>query len=79
MKATKCRVCGKVEWNHVCGGDPGFDDLVESGGLPEAQPVRESAGCPICGGDPLVLSDAEKWRKLRLSRRDYMRRKRADE
>jgi hypothetical protein len=25
MKASKCRVCGKVEWNHVCASDePGI-------------------------------------------------------
>ena len=45
MKAPKCRLCGKEEWRHVCGGLPGSAtrDKAEPGGVPVLEPVTARA------------------------------------
>ena len=35
-----------------------------------------SVECPICGGDPSLVADAEKWRTIREKQRLRMRKKR---
>lgn len=43
----------------------------------KAAEVVEKGVCPLCASDPAVIEDAEKWRRYRNKRRDYMRKRRA--
>ena len=88
MKAPKCRVCGIVEWNHVCGGPVVHADpvVVHSPKISSPEPDSSSqavvhASEPVVHGGVVVRGES-RYRdveKRREYRREWMRKKRARE
>lgn len=88
MKAPKCTVCGKREWNHTCAGSeslsnlpagpevsskPGTGVLLTAEDEKKMKLVEEPDICPACG------TNLKTRRKERERRREWMSRKRAEE
>ena len=79
--APKCRVCGKVEWRHLCSG--GSKAPIEAAPEKKLAPVSQTVVSNI--SNSVSNRDAERVRQWRaknrerynIGQRDLMRRKRA--
>jgi len=80
MDAPRCRICGIAEFNHSCAGSESLSNLPKK----SAKKKRPTGpGLAARGVDEVVVvpadeyvelkADAERWRRLRAKRKEYMR------
>ena len=81
--APKCRVCGKVEWRHLCSG--GSKAPVEAAPEKKLAPVSQTVVSNISNSvSNREVERVRRWRaknreRYNIGQRDLMRRKRAKE